>query len=234
VWTAGRLLLLGGALAFTFGVFFLASMRVATRAREVRVPDLRGKTLAEARGVLAAAGLTLRVDPLRRPDPKVPLDHVLMQDPEPGAVLRRQRAVRIRVSDGQRDPIVPAVTGQPERTAELTLGAEQIAIDDRAEIRTADYDAGVVVAQVPAAKSRAATVSLLVNRGEAGPSFVTPDVIGAPGAAALAVLRAKGFRASIVADVAYPGLPPGTVVRQTPSGGFRIVKDNPISLEVSR
>ena len=33
----------------TFGVFFLGLMRVAMRAREVEVPDLRGKSVAEAR-----------------------------------------------------------------------------------------------------------------------------------------------------------------------------------------
>ena len=52
VWTAGRLLVLAAALSVTFGVFFLASMRVASRAREVKVPDMRGKSLTDARTAL--------------------------------------------------------------------------------------------------------------------------------------------------------------------------------------
>lgn len=234
VWTAGRLLLLAGALAVTFGAFFLASMRVASKAREVKVPDLRGQPIERARTALDAAGLALRVDPNRRPDPKVPADHVLTQDPEPGTILRRQRAVRVRVSDGQREPVVPAVTGQAERSAEITLAKEQISVAGRAEIRSADYDLGTVVAQSPPPKNRAASVSLLINRGESGPSFVTPDVIGAPGGLAVSLLRVKGFRASVVADVPYPGIPAGIVVRQTPSAGFRIAPGEPIALEVSR
>ena len=116
VWNAGRFFLLAAALAITFGVFFLAALRVATRAREVKVPDLRGVSVAEATTALAQLGLALRVDEVKRPDPKVPADHVLTQEPEPGVVMRRQRSVRVRVSDGQRDPIVPNVVG-PARSA---------------------------------------------------------------------------------------------------------------------
>ena len=89
VWTVGRLLILIAALGLTFGLFFLTALRVATRAREVTVPDVRGKSLAEATASLAEVGLTMRVDPIRRPDGKVPADHVLAQQPETGAVLRR-------------------------------------------------------------------------------------------------------------------------------------------------
>src|SRR3954471_711088 len=109
VWSAGRLLLLAAALTVTFSAFFLASMRVATRAREVKVPDIRGKSITEASATLTNAGLALRLDPVKRADASVPVDHVLSQDPEPGAVVRRQRAIRLRVSEGTHAPVVPAV-----------------------------------------------------------------------------------------------------------------------------
>jgi hypothetical protein len=48
VWSIGRLLVLAAALGATFGIFFLAGLRVTTRAREVSVPDLKGKSAAEA------------------------------------------------------------------------------------------------------------------------------------------------------------------------------------------
>ena len=111
VWTAGRLLLLAGALLATYGLFFLTAVRVTSRAREVRVPDVRGVPLPEARATFEHAGLQLRVDPVRRPDAEIPADHVASQDPEPGTVLRRNRFVRVRLSDGHRAPDVPAVVG---------------------------------------------------------------------------------------------------------------------------
>jgi beta-lactam-binding protein with PASTA domain len=61
-----------------------------------------------------------------------------------------------------------------------------------------------------------------------------PDVIGTEGDRAAAALRARGFRVTITGSQPYPGIPAGTVVRQTPAGGFRVGTTDPISLEVSR
>lgn len=234
VWSAGRLLVLVAALAVTYGVFFLAAMRVATRAREVAVPDLRGQPIGAARDTLEKAGLVLRVDEQRQADPKVPADHILTQTPAPGTVLRAQRPVRVRVSEGQRDPMVPPVVGTPERTAEITLSGERLTVGSRAEIRSATYDEGVVVAQDPPAASRARAVSLLVNRGAGTATFVMPDLIGTIGMRAVEVLRAQGFRVAITATVPYPGLQPGVVIRQSPQAGFQIGSGEPVTIEVSR
>jgi serine/threonine-protein kinase len=234
VWNIGRFMVLVAALAGTFGIFFLASMRVTTRAREVQVPDLQGKSVPEAQAILSDLGLVLRIEQPRRPDRTIPEDHVLSQEPEPGFVLRRQRPVRVRISDGLREPVLPTVANLPEQTAEVTLTAGQIAVGYRAEIRSAAYRLGVIVAQDPAAGQRADKVNLLVNRGEASVSYVAPDLIGSLGVRAAEVLRAQGFRVAVTAEVPYAGLPPGVVLRQTPQPGFRIQQNETITLEVSR
>ncbi len=234
VWTLGRLLVLAVALGATFGLFFLGAFRVASRAREVAVPDLRGQSLAEAAAALGDLGLSIRVDPLRRSDPDVPAEHVAWQEPEPGAVTRQQRSVRVRVSDGLQAPEIPDVAGRPERAVDANLAEAAIDVLARAEIRTQDYPAGSVVAIDPPTGERASAVNLLVNRGEQSSSYVMPDLIGTSGRQAIEVLRARGFRATIVAELIYPGLPSGIVIRQTPQPGFRFTFGETISLEVSR
>jgi len=234
VWTVGRLLVLLVGLGGTFAVFFLGSFRLASRAREVEVPDLQGQSLEAAAAMLTDLGLGMRVDPLRRSDPDVAADHVVWQEPEAGAVTRRQRSVRVRLSDGQQAPEVPDVAGRPERAVEVALSESAIEITSRAEVRTQDYPAGSVVAVDPPPGARSSTVSLLVNRGERSSSYVMPDLIGTSGKQAIDVLRARGFRATIVAELVYPGLPSGIVIRQTPQPGFRFTFGETISLEVSR
>jgi len=234
VWNAGRLLVLVAALAVTFGAFFLTAMRVATRAREVKVPDLRGKSVSEAGTTLTRVGLILKVDPTRRPDAKVPADHILTQDPDPGTSLRRQRTVRVHVSDGQRDPIVPSVVGQPERTAEITLAQAHVQVGSRSEIKSTNLEKDTVVSQDPFAPGRASTVALLINRAEGGPSYVMPDLIGALSSRAIEILRARGFRVTTTGEATYPGVPPGLIIRQTPQAGYQITPADLISVEVSR
>lgn len=233
VWGIGRLLILVVALAATFGTFFLTGMRVANRARDVTVPDLHGMPLDAATEVSNRAGLVLRVA-ARRPDREVPRDHVLSQDPEAGTTFRRQRAIRVRVSDGQQDPVVPTVVGQNERTAEMMLAQEQIGVGARSEIKTSAYATGAVVAQDPPASAQAAAVALLVNQGESGAGYVMPDVIGAMGGRVVEILRRRGFRVTVGAETPYPGLPPGIVIGQTPQAGFQIGQGDSIVLEISR
>ena len=62
VWSAGKLLLLAGALATTYVLFAAASMRLVLRAREVQVPDLTNRTANEATALVANLGLALKVD----------------------------------------------------------------------------------------------------------------------------------------------------------------------------
>jgi beta-lactam-binding protein with PASTA domain len=206
VWGIGKFLVLAGALGLTFLVFFGLAMRMTLRAREVEVPSLAGRTVADATRIAAAVGLGLRVDDNPRSDEKVPAGQIMQQDPPAGVRTRQQRSVRVWVSAGARATIVPSLIGQSDRTARIRLEQDGIAPG----------------------------VSLLVNRGEEATRYVMPDVIGTEGDRAAAALRARGFRVTITGSQPYPGIPAGTVVRQTPAGGFRVGTTDPISLEVSR
>jgi serine/threonine-protein kinase len=234
VWGAGKLLVLAAALVGTYVIFAAAAMRVAVRAREVVVPDLKGRTVQDATAILADHGLALRVDDIQRAEPKVPAGHITQQEPPAGSVARRQRGVRVWLSLGQQATVVPELTGQTERTAQLRLQQDGLALASVAEIRSSDFPADAIVAQSPPAGTRGNQVSLLVNRGAEGASYVMPDLIGIDGDRAADFLRSRGFRVAVVGDHPYPGVPAGIVIRQTPPGGFQIAPGEPISLEVSR
>lgn len=234
VWGLGKLLVLVGALAATFSIFFGLAMRTALRAREVRVPNLVGRTLNDATTALTDLGLGLRVDDNRRADPTVPAGQVMQQDPPAGVEARRQRTVRVWVSAGPRNTPVPVLVGQTERTARLRLEQDGLEVASVTEFRSPDYATDAVVAQDPPPASRAPGVSLLLNRGEQATTYVMPDVIGMDGERAAAALRSRGFRIAIVGSQPYPGVPAGTIVRQQPAGGFQVGPADAISLEVSR
>jgi eukaryotic-like serine/threonine-protein kinase len=234
VWSAGKLLVLVGALILTYLLFAAIGMRVALRTREVQVPLLTGKTVNEATGLLTEAGLNLKVEEGRRLDPKVPAGQIVTQDPAAGVRTRRERSVKVWVSGGPRSTTIPELSGESERTAQLRLQQEGLGLASIAEIRSADYPAGTIVAQFPAPRTSAAQVALLVNRGERGARYLMPDLIGVDGSRAAEVLRARGFRATVVGDHPYPGVAPGIVLRQNPQAGFQIAPGEPISLEVSR
>ena len=234
VWSVGRLLLLAAALGGTFLLFFGVALRVALRAREVQVPALVGKNVNEATQTLGALGLTVKIDPTRRSDPKIAANRIMQQDPPAGAAARAQRSIRVWLSAGPRTTTVPELIGQTERTARLRMEQDGVELGSVSEFHSSDYPADAVVSQDPPPDAKAPMVSLLLNRGEEATTYVMPDVIGMDGARVAEALRARGLRATIVGSQPYPGVPPGTVVRQQPQGGFRVGASDPVSLEVSR
>jgi|SRR5687767_8018108 len=234
VWSAGKLLLLGGALLLTYMLFFAAAMRVALKTREVVVPQLAGKTVNEASALLADTGLNLRVEEARRVDARVKPGQILAQEPLAGVSTRRERSVKVWVSAGPRASIIPSLVGESERTAFIRLQQEGIQTAAVSEIRASEYAAGTIVAQSPAPKTRATELALLVNRGEGGTTYLMPDLIGVNGERAADLLRNRGFRVAVVGDHPYPGVPAGIVLRQNPQAGFQIGPGEAVSLEVSR
>jgi serine/threonine-protein kinase len=234
LWSAGRFLTIAACLVITYLLFAVAAMRVALRVREVPVPDLRNHTVAEATAMLQESDLAMTVDQSGRLDPKIPAGRIAQQEPAPGAITRRQRSIHVWMSQGPRITIIPALTGESERAAQLRLQQDGLAVASLAEVRSSDFPSGTVIAQEPPGSAHGTEVALLVNRGERSHNYVMPDVIGVSGASAVDLLRTRGFRVTIVGELPYPGVPAGIVLRQFPSAGFQIAAGDPISLEVSR
>jgi beta-lactam-binding protein with PASTA domain len=230
----GKFLIIGGLLVATYLLFAVTAMRVALKVREVQVPDLRNHTVTEANSLLVNDGLVLNVDDRPRLDPKIPSGRIAVQDPAPGSTTRRQRSIHVWLSQGARVTTIPALTGETERSAQLRLREDGLSIVALSEVRSSDYPSGTIIAQEPPPDSHGTQVALLVNRGEQTDGYVMPDLIGVAGKTAVDLLRARGFRVSIVGEIPYPGIPAGIVLRQSPAGGFQIAPGEPISLEVSR
>ena len=229
-----KLAVLAGALTATYGLFAFAGFQLALRTREVSVPNIGGLTPQEAQVVLADTDLAMRVEPLRQIHQTIEAGRVAEQDPGPGLTTRRQRSVKIWLSSGHTSGSVPTLIGVSERAARRRLEENSFALDRLSEIESRRYPTDAVVAQEPLPAGHGEAVSLLVNRGERGPTYVMSDLIGVDGMTAADILRARGFRVTVVSEHPYPGLPPGIVLRQSPQAGFQIAPGEPISLEVSR
>jgi beta-lactam-binding protein with PASTA domain len=234
VYRLGKLLLLGAALGGTFVLFAGVAMRVALRSREVQVPQLAGRTLTEAASSLAAVGLVINVDELRRPDTTVPEGRVVQQEPRAGAAARRQRTIRVWLSAGPRVTTVGDFVGESERAARLRLEQDGVMVAGVTELQSPDYPTGVVVGQDPPASVNAPRVTLLVNRGADAIGYVMPDLVGLEARRSADALRGLGFRVSLTPSSATGGGPPGTVTGHTPAPGYQVKPGDAIALEVSR
>ena len=230
----GKAVVLLGTFSVAFAVFALVGLQFALQSREVAVPDLTNLTPDEASAAVAAANLALRIEAPRRVNESIQAGRVADQDPRPSVVTRRGRSVKIWLSSGLIPGAAPTLIGASERAARQRLAEASFALQGMAEIRSARYPTDAVVAQESPPQGRGQAIWLLVNRGERESTYVMPDLIGVDATTAAEVLRASGFRVTIVGDHPYDGLPAGVVLRQSPQAGFQIAPGEPISLEVSQ
>ena len=230
----GKIALLVGALGVTYGLTAYAGLQLSIKSREVATPDLRGLTPAAATEALATVGLNARIDPLRRRHPAIEAGRIAEQDPRPGRSTRLRRDVKLWLSSGPNAGELPSLVGESQNLATEHLAEELFTLREIAEIRSNRYPTNTVVAQDPPPYGSGEIVSILVNAGERGRSYVMPNLIGVDGNEAANILRGLGFRVTVVGDHPYPGIPPDIVIRQAPSSGFQVSQGESISLEVSQ
>ncbi len=89
----------------------------------------------------------------RRNDPSVPAEHVVAQEPPPGATLKAHRAVRIWVSLGPQRVSVPAVEGESARTARIALEQSGVPVARVVEVEDAAPEGTVLVQRPPAGEA---------------------------------------------------------------------------------
>jgi eukaryotic-like serine/threonine-protein kinase len=180
------------------------------------VPDVRGKTVAEARSLLAQAQLTV-AGTRTRYDDTVGKGRVITTTPKPGVDVSPQTPVTLVVSDGPAPITVPDVTNKPVDQAKSILTALGLTVKT-----TKDFSDTVaensVIASTPGAGATAHkgdTVTLVVSKGPH--LYPVPNVTGMNVNDAVALLQAQGFKASVHQ---LPG-GPGRVLQQNPGGGSK-------------
>jgi len=213
------------------------SSRIIQKGEIVSVPDVSGKTIAEAERDLARKRLTLQEKGVEFSD-RHERGKIISQEPAAGSKVRVNRPVRVLVSGGGELVEVPALVGRSLEAASKELGESGLQRGLISQIHTAKYAAGRIIAQEPAPGEqkikRTTPLNFLVSQGEIEPRFLMPDLIGRKASPCLSRLKEMGFKVADVRYSYYPGLDSGIIIKQFPPHGFGIAKRSLITLEVSR
>ncbi|MFF9847453.1 Stk1 family PASTA domain-containing Ser/Thr kinase [Streptomyces litmocidini] len=194
----------------------------------VKVPNLKGKPLAEARRLLEEEGLAPGVITREFSD-SVAQGSVIGSDPEPGTERSPDSAVALVVSKGS--PIdVPDVSGETVADATAALQEEGLTVRVAPERINSPEDAGTVAAQSLAGGSRAAEGDVITLTVSKGPKLVeVPDVTEQSAADARATLEDAGFEVEVKKSFPYLG---DTVASQSVEGGETAPEGSTITITI--
>ncbi|MFE3120830.1 Stk1 family PASTA domain-containing Ser/Thr kinase [Streptomyces niveus] len=192
----------------------------------VRVPDLTGKSLADAKDALKKAGLAPGVI-TRSFDEETAQGGIIRTQPKAGTELRPDAGVALVVSKGR--PVhMPDVTGQSEEEATASLEDAGLDVKIAAERVNSPEEEGSVAEQSAKEGSRLArgdTVTLTISKGPR--MIAVPDVTGKSIDDARAELTDAGFEVEV--DRSFPFLD-DTVAKQSVDGGGTAAEGSTITI----
>lgn len=227
-----RMALLVFILAAAAFLSAITAMRIAIHGREVNMPNLVGKNVTEANGLLRSRGLVLRV--ADRIYSELPINVVVRQSPPPGMLMKVSQQAHVVLSLGQRQLQIPLLEGNSLRASRIELLRGGLQVGEVSGITSGDEPADTVMLQTPRPGAGAASprVDVLVSNGPRENAYVMPHLVGLNEAEAQHRLDVVGLRRK-VNYVSAPQWPHGAVIDQTPLAGQRIPAASTIELTVA-
>jgi serine/threonine-protein kinase len=210
----------------------ITAMRIAIHGREVTMPNLVGKNVSEANGLLRSRGLVLRVADRVYSDS--PINVVVRQTPPAGLLMKVSQQAHVVLSLGQRQLEIPLLEGNSLRVSRIELLRAGLQVGEVSALNMPDEFLDTVVQQNPRPGAGAATprVDVLVSQGPRDMAFVMPHLVGLTETEAQHRLDIAGLHRR-VNYVAAPQWPHGTLVDQSPLAGARVSSAATVDLTVA-
>ena len=205
----------------------------ATTSNEVIMPEVVGRSLAEAQEALDAEGIKYTI--VYDVSTKYDKNTVMESSIEKGTAVSSTDTATLTVSAGSDGVKVPDVTGLSEAEATASLEKEGFTVKKMTEASKSGTK-GNVLSQSPEAGSiiaRNGTVSIVIS-GDAEEDVVqVPEVRGMTAEAAKAALEASGLTVGTVTEVENAEYDAGTVCYQSYSAGQEQEKGTEVELRIS-
>ena len=197
---------------------------------QVAVPDVTGRTQAQATSALEAAGLTAAPTTTTNCG-TADNGNVVTQDPAGGTSVAKGTSVTIGVCSAAPATVtVPNVTGQTQAQATSALEAAGLTAAPTTTTNCTTADNGNVVTQDPAGGTSVAKgTSVTIGVCSAAPRLTVPNVIGESQAAAIDTLQAQGLTQATATSGNCDPAESGTVVTEDPTGGTAVAQGSSVS-----
>src|ERR1700692_3141808 len=152
----------------------ITAMRVAIHGREVSMPNLVGKNVAEAGQSLRSKGLLLRVADRVYSD--LPINQVVGAAPPPGMWMKVSQQAHVVLSLGQKQLEIPSLEGNTLRASRIELLREGLQVGEVSTVSMGNDLPETVLLQNPRQGRNAATprADVLVAGMARGERYVMP------------------------------------------------------------
>ncbi len=202
----------------------------------VIVPDLAGKDVVYALEILTELELNTKVKGSEYTG-DIPKNHVVFQEPQPGAEIKKGRDIRIILSKGPKTFSMPHLLGLSIQQANIILEENDMCQGELSQTYTLQAEKDQVIAQVPSSGmvvSRGACVDILVSLGPRPEAFKMPDLAGLTLEDALYSIERINLVIGELKSVYQKIKPRNTIIQQEPLPGQRVIAGSTVRLMINR
>ena len=212
--------------------FVLLGRGCSVDTGNIEVPDVAGKTLAEAQDLIEDAGLSVGVVDYVYSD-TVPEGCVVSQSPRAGSKQAEKTRINLSVSQGAEQVTVPDLTDMTADEARNALKQAGLQYEAGAAEHSDTVKENHVVRQSPKAGEKVAKNSKVTYYLSAGEETVeVPDVVDEYEGSAHSILENAGFTVTVDYESSSE-VDEGVVIRQSPNAGEKAKKGSSVNIVVS-
>ena len=215
------------------GTFFVYNYVIGSNS--VSAPDVRNKTLEEAKVVIVKAGLEVG-DVTEVASDDVKEKTVIDSDPKAGKKVKKGSKVDLRVSSGKKTVDMPNFVGMDEETVKKNaskLGFKNITVE---KVESNSYDTGKVISQnIRAGMEIIPKEKELIIQVSTGKKKVTmPNLVGEDSTTVESTVASYGFK-NVTYREEYSDKEEGIVISQSIKTGSNIVpSDESLEIVISK
>ncbi len=219
---------LGGSLLIAYNIFMDVPV--------VEVPDVVGMNVEDAGKELSQAGLNYELSEEKINHPDISSGHIARQEPGEGTSVRQTRDIKIYLSGGPEEGVVPDVSGLNEREAVIELENSGYNVGDM-EYQFSDlYGQDRIITTEPEPGSELPyneDVDLIISMGYDPTLLEVPGIIGVEWRKAQELLRDYNLRLGGVTEEENIRLPAGKIIEQSPRAGEKVSAGRSVDVKIS-
>ncbi len=215
------------------GVTLLTLRILVPPQKKIEVPSITGKDVKEALILVSEQGLALKMIG-KRYEPQIPQGVIISQFPSPGTKVRRNREIKVFISEGTRTAVVPSLIGKKVREAKIYLSQRGLNFGNTS-YTYARFPQDEIISQGPSPQTEINTedgINVLVSLGRRNPGFYMPEFMGRKIEEAKDIFEKLSLKIGKIKESPSSG-EEGVILSQVPLPGTRVDCETSIELVVS-
>jgi serine/threonine-protein kinase len=202
----------------------------------VVVPELVGKNVVNVLELLTNLGLNTKIKGSEY-NAEVPKNHIIFQEPEPGAEIKKGRDVRIILSKGPKAILVPNLQGLSLQQARIILEENGLCREIISITYSNDIKKDEIITQFPSPGTmitRGECVNMLASKGIRTRIYKMPDLQGLYLDEAIPLIEDSGLVLGEIKSFSYKGKLLETIVDHEPLSGHPVAEKSIVNLVINR